>query len=377
LMKRSGAARARGVERARHSRRLSDTSFVIPPRSRAGDTEELQGAHQRPGPAASRPGASAPTEGGPRASSLETTLLGRVSIVIPTLNEAESIGHVLAGIPAAVGEVILVDGLSTDGTVEAARAVRPDVRVVHQTVRGKGAAIRAGVEAAKGEYIVLMDGDGSTEANQIVAFARALAGGADYVKASRFLPGAGTDDMPFHRRVGNWLFVVAARVLFGARFTDITYGYNAVRREHRDSMALEIDGWAQEIVTNVRMVRLGRRVAEIPAFEPRRIAGVAKLGTWSAGWDILRAMLVERRRPLAMLVERGGGDVPARVLVPVMEVGDAGERTSRPLSHLPRPRLVPVMDNVIAQAREHHDAFDIAAAAELTAQGVFSASPDT
>jgi hypothetical protein len=148
-----------------------------------------------------------------------------------------------------------------------------------------------------------MDGDGSTEAMQIVAFAKALAGGADYVKASRFLPGAGTDDMPIHRRVGNWLFVVAARVLFGARFTDITYGYNAVRREHRDSMALEIDGWAQEIVTNVRMVRLGRRVAEIPAFEPRRIAGVAKLGTWSAGWDILRAMIVERVRPLTGIVE--------------------------------------------------------------------------
>jgi hypothetical protein len=107
--------------------------------------------------------------------------------------------------------------------------------------------------------------------------------------------------MPFHRRVGNWLFVVAARVLFGARFTDITYGYNAVRREHRDSMALEIDGWAQEIVTNVRMVRLGRQVAEIPAFEPRRIAGVAKLGTWSAGWDILLAMLVERGRGLPAL----------------------------------------------------------------------------
>jgi hypothetical protein len=224
-----------------------------------------------------------------------------VTIVIPTLNEAESIGYVLAAIPAAVGEVILVDGLSTDGTIEAATAVRPDVRVVHQTVRGKGAAIRAGVEVARGEYIVLMDGDGSTEAAQIVAFARALAGGADYVKASRFLPGAGTDDMPFHRRVGNWLFVVAARVLFGARFTDITYGYNAVRREHRDSMALEIDGWAQEIVTNVRMVRLGRQVAEIPAFEPRRIAGVAKLGTWSAGWDILRAMLLERRRALPAL----------------------------------------------------------------------------
>jgi Glycosyl transferase family 2 len=231
----------------------------------------------------------------------DEVLLRRVSVVIPTLNEADCIAHVLARIPTSVREVIVVDGLSTDGTADVAAAARLDVRVVHQQVRGKGAAIRAGVEAASGDYIVLMDGDGSTDPAYISAFARVLAGGADYAKASRFLPGAGTDDMPFHRRVGSWLFVQLARVLFGTHFTDITYGYNAVRRDKRGAMALEIDGWAQEIVTNIRMVRYGMRVEELPAFEPRRIAGVAKLQTWSAGWTILRAILAERRHPLAGL----------------------------------------------------------------------------
>ena len=224
-----------------------------------------------------------------------------MSVVIPTLNEVDCITHVLARIPTSVREIIVVDGLSTDGTAEAAAAARPDVRVVHQQVRGKGAAIRAGIEEATGDYIVLMDGDGSTDPAYISAFARVLAGGADYAKASRFLPGSGTDDMPFHRHVGNWLFVQLARVLFGARFTDITYGYNAVRRDKRGAMALEIDGWAQEIVTNLRMVRYGMRVEEVPAFEPQRIAGVAKLQTWSAGWSILCAILAERRHPLPRL----------------------------------------------------------------------------
>lgn len=229
---------------------------------------------------------------------IDEALLRRVSVVIPTLNEAESIASVLAGIPASVREIIVVDGLSSDGTAEVAAAARPDVRIVHQTIKGKGAAIRAGMDAACGEYVLLMDGDGSTDPAYIPVFARALADGADIAKGSRFLPDGGTDDMTFHRRLGNWGFVVLARILFGARFTDITYGYNAVRRDRRDAMALEIDGWAQEIVTNLRMVRLGLRVDEIPTFEPRRTAGIAKLRTWSAGWAILMAILAERRRPL-------------------------------------------------------------------------------
>jgi hypothetical protein len=231
----------------------------------------------------------------------DEALLRRVTVVIPTLNEVECIAQVLARIPTFVREIIVVDGLSTDGTAEAAAAARPDVRVVHQQIRGKGAAIRIGIEEAVGDYIVLLDGDGSTDPSYISSFARVLDDGADYAKGSRFLPGSGTDDMPFHRRLGNWLFVQAARILFGTRFTDITYGYNAVRRDKRWAMALEIDGWAQEIVTNIRMVRYGMRVEELPAFEPQRIAGVAKLQTWSAGWTILRAILAERRHPLAGL----------------------------------------------------------------------------
>jgi hypothetical protein len=232
---------------------------------------------------------------------MDEALLRRVSIVIPTLNEGDSIARVLVGIPVSVREVIVVDGLSSDGTAEAATVARPGVRIVRQPVRGKGAAIRAGIEHASGEYVVLMDGDGSTDPAYISTFARVLADGADIAKGSRFLPGAGTDDMTFTRRVGNWFFVLLARVLFGARFTDITYGYNAVRRDRAGAMALEIDGWAQEIVTNLRMVRYGMRVEEVPTFEPRRTAGVAKLRTWSAGWSILRAILAERRRPLEEL----------------------------------------------------------------------------
>ena len=210
------------------------------------------------------------------------------------MNEAGNLPYVLPKIPPWVSEVILVDGHSTDETVAVARALRPTIRVIPQEGRGKGAAIRTGFAAATGEIIVLLDADGSTDPSEIPAFVGALLAGADFAKGSRFVQGGGTADMPLYRRWGNQAFVVLANVLFRTRFSDITYGYNAVWRRHADVLALEIDGWANEIVSNIRMARAGLRVAEVSSFEYERIDGEAKLRTLSAGWVILKAILRER-----------------------------------------------------------------------------------
>lgn len=218
----------------------------------------------------------------------------RVSAIIPTLNEAENLPHVLPRIPEEVDEVVLVDGHSTDGTVEVARRLYPSIRIVQQDGKGKGNALRCGFAAATGDIIVMLDADGSTDPSEIPAFVGALISGADFVKGSRFLQGAGTADMPFYRRLGNSGFVMLANLMFGAHFTDITYGYNAVWRRHAQTMALEIDGWAQEIISNIRAVRARLRVVEVASFEHRRVAGQAKLRTFPAGWVILKSMARER-----------------------------------------------------------------------------------
>ncbi len=223
-----------------------------------------------------------------------------VSLVIPALNEAQSLPHVMPRIPDCVTEVLLVDGASTDGTVDVARRLRPDVRIVRQEGRGKGAALRAGFQAATGDIIVALDADGSTDPAEIPAFVGTLLAGADYAKGSRFIQGAGTTDMTFLRRMGNWGFVTIANLLFRTRFSDITYGYNAVWRHHKDALAPEIDGWAHEIIGNIRATRNGLRVVEVASFEVPRVAGDAKLQTFSAGWVILKAMVAERFRPDTM-----------------------------------------------------------------------------
>jgi glycosyltransferase involved in cell wall biosynthesis len=236
----------------------------------------------------------------------------RVSVIIPALNEAESLPLVLQQIPSWVHEVLLVDGHSTDGTPEVARGICPDIRVIMQEGRGKGAALRTGLQACTGDIAVTLDADGSTDPAEIPAFVGALLSGADFVKGSRFIQGGGTADMTPIRFLGNLAFVVFTNLLFRSRFTDITYGYNAVWREYRSALALEIDGWPQEIISNIRAARSKLRVVEVASFEQPRFAGVAKLKTFSAGWAILKAIVREYFSPIrpVVRVSRSGQTIP-------------------------------------------------------------------
>jgi len=224
-----------------------------------------------------------------------------VSVVIPALNEAESLPHVLPRIPADVYEVILVDGNSTDDTIDVARRLRPDIRILKQDAPGKGAALREGFKAATGAIVVHLDADGSTDPTEIPAFVNALLDGADYAKGTRFARGGASDDVTPLHLLGNWGFVVVTNLLFGSRFSDITYGYNAMWRHHHRTLAPEIDGWAHEIIGNIRAHRRGLLIVEVPSHEARRVAGEAKLRTFSAGWTILTAILAERFRRLAAI----------------------------------------------------------------------------
>jgi glycosyltransferase involved in cell wall biosynthesis len=218
----------------------------------------------------------------------------RVSVVIPALNEESNLPHVLPRLEQLADEVILVDGRSHDGTCEVARRLRPDIRIVTQDGRGKGNALSIGFAAATGDIIVMLDADGSTDPAEIPSFVGALLAGADFAKGSRFLQGAGTTDMEFYRRMGNAGFVKLVRLLFGGRYSDLCYGYNAFWRDVLPALGLNGDGFEIETMMNIRALKAGLHVVEVASHEGRRVHGVSRLRTIPDGWRVLGTIFRER-----------------------------------------------------------------------------------
>jgi hypothetical protein len=228
----------------------------------------------------------------------------RVSVVIPTLNEAENLPVVMPRLPDGLFEVVVVDGGSTDGTVEVARKLRPDVRIVEQTGHGKGNALYIGLAAARGDILVTLDADGSADPAEIPRFVAVLVAGADVAKGSRFAQGGGSADITRARRVGNRALCTLVNRIYGTGYTDLCYGYNAFwadclptlctpRPLYAADPALESplgEGFEVETVLNVRAAKGALRVWEVPSYELRRIHGASNLKALRDGLRVVRTI---------------------------------------------------------------------------------------
>lgn len=236
---------------------------------------------------------------------VERSFRNKISVIIPARNEARNIGFVLTALPAVIDEVVLVDGHSVDDTVAIARALRPDIVVVEQARRGKGNALAAGFAAATGDYLVMIDADGSMDPGEIGDFIAALENGADYAKGTRFAVGGGSDDISVLRSAGNWFLNLITNVLFGTRYTDLCYGYNAFHRKCVAAFALPDphdtaveahwgDGFEIETLINIRVAKAGMVISEVPSFEHPRRFGASNLRTFRDGARVLATILRER-----------------------------------------------------------------------------------
>ncbi|GAA2780912.1 glycosyltransferase family 2 protein [Nonomuraea dietziae] len=192
-----------------------------------------------------------------------------VSVVVPAMNEAENLPHVFATIPQWIDEIILVDGNSVDDTVAVARKLRPNVKIVTQTGKGKGDALAAGFAACTGDIIVMIDADGSTDGHEIISFVGALVTGADFVKGSRYISGGGSDDLTFSRYFGNKVLTTLVNVFYRTKYTDLCYGYNAFWARHLPVLDLDCDGFEVETLMNVRAAKAGP--ARARGAEPRAL----------------------------------------------------------------------------------------------------------
>jgi len=220
-----------------------------------------------------------------------TATLRTVSLVIPAKNEAASIRWVLEQVPDCVDEIILVDGHSTDATIAMANSCWPDLEVLRQQGKGKGDALRAGFEAARGDLIVMMDADGSMTPDEIPRFLFFLRNGYDFVKGSRFVAGGGSLDLTRVRRIGNRALIQMVNTLYDGGLTDLCYGFCAFQRRHLQHLDLTTSGFEIETQLTISAMRAGLRIAEVPSLELPRRHGRSNLRTYSDGTRVLRTIL--------------------------------------------------------------------------------------
>ena len=236
-----------------------------------------------------------------RVSVAERNLYPRISVVVPARNEARNLYHVLPYIPSTVEEVILVDGHSSDDTIDVARQLLPSIRIVVQEGKGKGDALRAGFAVCTGDIVVMLDADGSANPREIPLFVGALLAGHDFAKGSRFIKGGGSHDITFIRYFGNSLLNALVNVLFFAKFSDLCYGYNAFWRHCLKNLAIECDGFEIETLLHLQMHKAKFKIVEVASFEYSRVHGESNLHTFRDGWCILKTILQERGRNIQLL----------------------------------------------------------------------------
>lgn len=239
--------------------------------------------------------AAAPLAGPPGAD--------RVTVVIPTLNEAETIAAVIAALPRPlVREVIVADGGSTDATE--ARATAAGARVL-AAGRGYGRACAAGAAAADpaSTILVFLDGDGADRADLLDRLVTPIAAGSqDFMLATRTRGERERGAMAWHQVLAGRLAGAAMRLLYGVPYTDMC-AFRAIRRDALAALGLREMGYGWNLEMQMRAARAGLRIREIPLPYRRRAGGRSKVagslpGSLRAGWRIAATLLRVAREPL-------------------------------------------------------------------------------
>jgi len=218
----------------------------------------------------------------------------KITAVIPAMNEAENLPHVLNRLPDMIDEVILVDGHSVDDTVAVARRIRPDIRVVTQNARGKGNALACGFAVATGDIIVMLDADGSTDPAEIPLFVAKLREGADFAKGSRYMTGGGSEDLTLLRRFGNTFLTGTVNALYRVDYTDLCYGYMAFWSRCLPELNVDCSGFEVETLLTLRAAGADLKIAEVPSVERDRIHGESNLRPVRDGLRVMRTIMQER-----------------------------------------------------------------------------------
>ena len=206
----------------------------------------------------------------------------KTTLFIPTLNEIEGMKIIMPHVKKQwVDEILVLDGGSTDGTIEYAKS------------KGITNAYREAIKVAKGDYIIAFSPDGNSVPEVIPKLVKKIQGGYDMVIASRYKGRAKSYDDDLVTAFGNWMFTKIINVCFGGNYTDSLVMLRAFKKDIVRKLHIDVPRAGMEPILSIRCAKQKLKVAEIPASEPKRIGGKRKMNPLLNGLDILRLIFAE------------------------------------------------------------------------------------
>jgi len=216
----------------------------------------------------------------------------KITLFVPTLNEIDGMKAIMPRVKKEwVDEILVLDGGSTDGTVEYAKS--KGYRVVMQKSNGVTNASREGIKAAKGDYIISFSPDGNSVPEAIPKLVKKINEGYDMVIGSRYLKNAKSEDDDAVTAFGNWMFTKLINICFGGKYTDTLVMFRAFRKNIVKDFHSNLPRAGVEPILSIRCAKEKLKITEIPASEPKRIGGKRKMVPILNGIDILRLILTE------------------------------------------------------------------------------------
>ena len=216
----------------------------------------------------------------------------KTTLIVPTLNEIEGFKAVMPRVKREwVDEILVIDGGSTDGTVEYVQ--EKGYRVLKQKSPGITGAYQDALDVAGGEIVIAFSPDGNSLPELIPELVKKIKEGNDMVIASRYLDGAKSEDDDPITAMGNWAFTQMINFLFGGRYTDTLVMLRAWRKDISKKLPPNFPRAGIEPYLAIQCAKRKLKVAEIPGPEPKRIGSPRKMNPFKNGWDILRLVFFE------------------------------------------------------------------------------------
>lgn len=219
----------------------------------------------------------------------------RSSLIILTFNEIEGIKTLFDKIPfAQFDECFAIDGGSTDGTVEFFKENK--IKVITQEKKGRGAAFREAAEAANGRVLVFFSPDGNENPEDAIKLKETVEQGYDMVIASRFMPGASSEDLGSfipYRDWANKIFTFSANLFFAGKLTDSINGFRGVKKEKFEELKVDAQDFSIEYQMSIRALKLKQKLKEIPTMEKKRLGGQSTSRSIPTGLKMLKILFRE------------------------------------------------------------------------------------